>query len=68
MPVVLGLKSGSKFTLDRRYSTSDIYQRINEGRKDSGELMAFDDNRTPSRVIYVDPNEVESIRHDGHNY
>ena len=69
MPVVVHMKSGQEFVCDRRFSTFDVQLRIKEGQEGRfGALLALDDNRTPSRTFYIDPNEVESVRHDGYDY
>lgn len=71
MPAVIRMKSGQEFTVDRGKSTFDVQLQIKEALRNPerlGPLMAFPDNRTPSRPFYINPNEVESVRDDGHSY
>ena len=67
MPVIVTMESGDKQRLDRGLSESKVVLASNEARG-SGKLIEFSDDRTPSRHIYVDPDRVESVRHDGHTY
>lgn len=67
MTVVVKLDTGDRYSLDRSVNAGNVAQNINSGRG-KGALLPFDDNRTPSRVIYIDPDHVVSVRDDGHLY
>lgn len=67
MTVVLRLEDGSSLSLDRRLTTIEVAQRINETR-DDGKLIEFQNNETPSRLVYVDPKAVVMVSNDGHPY
>lgn len=67
MTVVITLSTGEKKLLDRSLSTNKVAEIINEGRgKD--ELISFQNNATPSRTIWIDPNSVTAIENDGFTY
>jgi hypothetical protein len=69
MVVVIKMKSGDSFRLDRRYSASEVRVQIADGRQSrSGEFIELNDNGIPTRVFYIDPKEVESVRNDGYSY
>jgi hypothetical protein len=67
MPVVLEMSTGEKHMLDRNLMTHDVAKKINDARQ-VGKLIEFQNNATPSRAIWIDPEQVIAIRHDGHHY
>lgn len=53
--------------LDRNLATHEVAKRINDARG-TGSLIEFQNNATPSRAVFIDPDHVVAITHDGHNY
>lgn len=53
--------------LDRSLAIYKVAGVIDEARG-GGKLVEFQNNATPSRSIFVDPDHVVAITHDGHNY
>ena|ERR1017187_5612987 len=66
MTVVLHLKTGDTLHLDRRLRTDDVAQKLNEWRGIG--LCEFENNATPSRSIWVDPESVMTVSDDGFSY
>ena len=67
MPVIVTLDTGDSYTLDRSLWTDGVAATINEARG-GGKLVPFQNNATPSRTIYIDPDHVVAIKGDGHAY
>lgn len=67
MVVVVTLDTGESYMLDRSLYTDKVAEAINNARG-CGELIGFQNNETPSRVFYIDPDHVVAIRNDGHTY
>jgi len=67
MTVVLTMKDGSQVLLDRQLRTDQVFNSVNEARG-KGKLIPFQNNASPSRTIYLDPDEVMKIDNDGLNY
>jgi hypothetical protein len=67
MTVVITLDNGESYMLDRGLIASNVAERINAARG-GGELIPFENNATPSRTFYVDPDHVIAIVNDGHAY
>ena len=67
MTVIVSLDNGESYMLDRSLTTSGVAEHINAARG-GGELIAFQNNATPSRTIYIDPDHVVAIKNDGHPY
>jgi hypothetical protein len=61
------MKNGDSYMLDRGLPTNIVATTINEARG-KNRLVEFKDNQTPSRTIYIDPDEVASIMHNGNLY
>lgn len=61
MTVELDMDTGETLVLDRRLYVAAVAERVNEGRR-NGALIEFQDDRTPSRTLYVDPSHVVAIR------
>ena len=67
MTVIVTLDTGEKRRLDRNLRTDDVAGRINTGRgRDT--LLAFENDATPSRTIWIDPDHVVSVENDGYPY
>ena len=67
MTVVIKLDSGDSYLLDRNLRTDQVAAAINDARG-SGKLVEFQNNATPSRAIYIDPDHVVAIQNDGYSY
>ena len=67
MTVILTLDTGEHRYLDRRYGTDAVAGTINEARG-KGKLIPFDNNSTPSRTIWIDPDHVVTVGNDGNPY
>ena len=67
MTVVITLSTGEKKLLDRNLTTDQVVEAVNGGRG-QGKLIPFQDNQTPSRTLYIDPDHVIGIHNDGYNY
>lgn len=67
MTVIIKLDTGESCHLDRNLSTLSVAQEINDGRG-KGKLISFQNNSTPSRIIYIDPDHVVAIENDGYPY
>lgn len=67
MTVILKMDTGDSYSLDRNLRSSEVQETINDARG-KGKLIPFDDNRTPRRIIYIDPDHVISVRDDGFSY
>jgi hypothetical protein len=67
MPVILELSTGQRVKLDRNLMLHNVAQQINDKRGCS-KLIEFPDNNTPSRQVFIDPDNVIAMWHDGHNY
>jgi hypothetical protein len=67
VPVIIKLDTGETYMLDRGLYVSKVAETINEARG-KGQLIPFQNNDTPSREIFIDPDHVTSIKHDGYNY
>jgi hypothetical protein len=65
--VIITLDTGDSYMLDRRLYTEQVAATINDGRG-AGKLIPFQNNATPSRTIYIDPDHVVSIKNDGYSY
>lgn len=61
MSVVVRLKSGAEFPVDRRYSANEIQRQVIAAQQARKPLLELQDDRTPSRVFYIDPSEVEAV-------
>lgn len=66
MTVVIELDTGKSYRLDRGYSIAEVATRVDVNRGKG--LVSFDDNRTPCRTIYIDPDHVVAIQDDGRAY
>ena len=67
MTVIVSMHDGTTHRLDRDYSTDVVAHQINAMRE-SGLLVMFKDNQTPSREFWIDPARVESVWNDGYSY
>jgi hypothetical protein len=67
MTVVVTLDNGDSHLLDRNLRTDQVAATINEARG-GGKLVPFQNNATPSRTIYIDPDHVVTIKNDGYAY
>jgi hypothetical protein len=67
MPVIVRLSSGETYRLDRGLMTHNVVTEINN-KRGTGKLVEFQNDATPSRAVYFDPDLVSSIYHDGYNY
>ena len=67
MVVIVTLDTGEHYRLDRSLRTDEVAATVN-GARGGGKLIPFQNDATPSRVIYIDPDEVIAIKNDGHNY
>ncbi len=67
MVVVLVLDTGESYSLDRSLGSLTVAEQVNAARG-KGQLIAFQTNHTPSRIIYIDPDHVVAVKSDGHAY
>lgn len=67
MTVIVTLDTGDSHLLDRNLRTDQVATTINAARG-GGKLVPFQNNATPSRTIYIDPDHVVSIKNDGYSY
>lgn len=67
MTVIVRLSTGEAFRLDRGLMAHNVRQTI-DAKRGTGRLIEFQDDSTPSRVVYFDPDLVSSIVNDGHPY
>lgn len=67
MPVILEMSTGDKHMLDRQYDIERVVKALDE-KRGTTMFVEFQNDATPSRRIYVDPNHVIAIKHDGYNY
>lgn len=67
MTVIVTLDTGDSYMLDRDLRTEQVAITINDARG-VGKLVPFQDNGTPRRVVYIDPDHVVSIKNDGYAY
>lgn len=67
MTVIVTLDTGDSYRLDRNLRTDQVAATINEARG-GGKLVEFQNDATPSRAIYIDPDHVVSIKNDGYAY
>jgi hypothetical protein len=67
MAVYLALDTGDQVRLDRSLRIDQVAERINAARG-SGELIEFQNDATPSRAVWIDPDHVVSIKNDYYNY
>lgn len=67
MVVVVSMDNGESYMLDRGLSVPKVAEQINAARG-TGKLIPFENNATPSRILYIDPDHVVAIKNDGHLY
>lgn len=67
MTVVIKLSTGDSQLLDRNLRTDKVVEVVNEARG-KGKLIQFQDNQTPSRAIWIDPDHVIRVSNDGYSY
>lgn len=67
MTVVIKFSTGESQLLDRSLRTDQVVETVNEARG-KGKLISFQNNETPSRTIWVDPDHVIRILNDGYSY
>lgn len=67
MTVIVTLDTGESYMLDRSLRTDQVAAKLNEARG-AGQLVEFQDNATPSRAFYIDPDHVVAVKNDGHPY
>lgn len=67
MTVIVALDTGDSYRLDRSLRTDQVAAKINEARG-SNQLVEFQNDDTPSRAIYIDPDHVVAVKNDGHPY
>jgi hypothetical protein len=67
MTVIVTLDTGDSHRLDRNLRTDQVASMINEARGE-GKLVPFQNDATPSRTIYIDPDHVISVKNDGYSY
>lgn len=67
MTVVVSLDTGQRIRLDRNLTTATVAAKVNDGRSGIG-LIAFQNDETPIRSVYIDPAHVVSINDDGYLY
>jgi hypothetical protein len=65
--VIITLDTGQAHGLDRNCRLDRVAETIN-GARGEGKLVPFQNNATPTRTFYVDPDHVVSITDDGHPY
>jgi hypothetical protein len=61
------LDTGESYMLDRSLWTDNVAATVNE-KRGTGKLIPFQNNATPSRTIFIDPDHVIVVKDDGHNY
>ena len=67
MTVIVALDTGEAYRLDRNLRTDQVATAINDARG-KGKLVEFQNDATPSRAIYIDPDHVTSVKNDGYAY
>lgn len=63
MSVVVKLSDGTRIALDRNLYVSGVAAQVNEGRG-KGKLLEFPNDQTPSRGVFIDPDDVVFVYSD----
>lgn len=67
MTVIVVLDTGDKYALDRGLWAEKVADEINN-KRGTGKLIPFQNNSTPSRTIYIDPDHVVTVKSDGYGF
>ena len=67
MTVTVVLDTGDSHRLARNLYTEQVADAIN-AKRGTGKLIPFQNDSTPSRVIYIDPDHVVTVSNDGYSY
>ena len=64
MTVIVRMRGGDRYRLDRRLRQGDVAAKINAARA-SGELVEFETDATPTgQMVWLDPAEVAAIENE----
>jgi len=67
MTVVITMINGDIHRIDRNEGKDTVARQINTARA-SNQLIQFQNDDTPSRTFYLDPNLVMSVTDDGYAF